>query len=59
MLGLCFAEKSGFNMLDLAIRQFRRGLETQGHSEQEYLEIRYNLALLQYFKISISTLSAE
>ncbi|CAN0422360.1 unnamed protein product, partial [Phaeothamnion confervicola] len=28
MLGLCFAEKSGFNMLDLAIKQFRKGLET-------------------------------
>ena len=36
------------NMLDLAIRQFRRGLETPGFSEQEYLELRYNLAMLQY-----------
>ena len=48
MLGLCFAEKTGFVMLDLAIRQFRKGLETPGFSEQEYLELRYNLAMLQY-----------
>jgi tetratricopeptide (TPR) repeat protein len=48
MLGLCFAEKTGFNMLDLAIRQFRKGLETPGFSEQDYLELRYNLAMLQY-----------
>ncbi|MCE7874164.1 tetratricopeptide repeat protein [bacterium CPR1] len=48
MLGMCFAEKTGFNMLDLAIKQFRKGLETKGHSEQDYLELRYNLAMLQY-----------
>ena len=48
MLGLSFAEKTGFNMHDLAIRQFRKGLETAGFSEQEYLELRYNLAMLQY-----------
>jgi hypothetical protein len=48
MLGLCFAEKTGYYMLDLAVRQFRKGLETPGFSEQEYLELRYNLAMLQY-----------
>ncbi|MCA9792493.1 MAG: tetratricopeptide repeat protein, partial [Candidatus Eremiobacteraeota bacterium] len=48
MLGLCFAEKTGFNMLDLAIKQFRKGLETRGHSDQDYLELKYNLAMLQY-----------
>jgi tetratricopeptide (TPR) repeat protein len=48
MLGLCFAIKKGFNMLDLAIKQFKRGLETKGHTEQAYLELRYNLAMIQY-----------
>ena len=35
-------------MLDLAIKQFKKGLETRGHSEQSYLELRYNLAMIQY-----------
>lgn len=48
MLGLCFAKKKGFNMLDLAIKQFKKGLETRGHTEQSYLELRYNLATIQY-----------
>ena len=48
MLGLCFARKSGFNMLDLAIMQFKKGLEIRGHSEPAYLELRYNLASIQY-----------
>ena len=48
MLGLCFAKKKGFNMLDLAIKQFKKGLETRGHSEQSYLELRYNLAGIEY-----------
>lgn len=48
MLGLCFAKKKGFNMLDLAIKQFKKGLETKGHTEQAYLELRYNLAIIQY-----------
>lgn len=48
MLGLCFAKKKGFNMLDLAIKQFKKGLETKGHPEQSYLELRYNLAGIQY-----------
>ena len=48
MLGLCFAKKKGFNMLGLAINQFKKGLETRGHNEQAYLELRYNLAQIQY-----------
>lgn len=48
MLGLCFAKKRGFNMLDLAIKQFKKGLETRGHSEHAYLDLRYNLASIQY-----------
>jgi tetratricopeptide (TPR) repeat protein len=48
MLGMCFAEKKGFNMVELAVKQFRKGLETPGHPEGEYLELRYNLAMLQY-----------
>jgi tetratricopeptide (TPR) repeat protein len=48
MLGMCFAKKKGFNMLDLAIKQFKKGLETKGHGEQAYLELRYNLAMIQY-----------
>jgi tetratricopeptide (TPR) repeat protein len=48
MLGLCFASKKGYMMLDLAIKQFQKGLETKGRSEQDYLEIRYNLAMVQY-----------
>lgn len=46
LLALCFAEKSGFNMTELAIRQFRKGLETPGYAEHEYAELRYNLAML-------------
>ena len=48
MLGLCFASKRGYMMLDLAIKQFQKGLESKGRSEQDYLEIRYNLAMVQY-----------
>lgn len=48
MLGLCFAKKKGFNMLDLAIKQFKKGLETKVQSEQSHLELRYNLAAIQY-----------
>ena len=48
MLGLCFASKRGYMMLDLAINQFKKGLETKGQPEQNYLEVRYNLAMVQY-----------
>lgn len=48
MLGLCFASKKGYMMLDLAMKQFQKGLESKARSEQDYLEIRYNLAMVQY-----------
>jgi tetratricopeptide (TPR) repeat protein len=48
MLGLCFASKRGYMMLDLAVKQFQKGLESKGRSEMDYLEIRYNLAMVQY-----------
>ncbi len=48
MLGLCFASKRGYMMLDLAIKQFKKGLETKGRPEQDYLETRYNLAMVLY-----------
>jgi len=47
MLGLAFAKNPRFG-LDMAVRQFRKGLETKGHAEQDYLELRYNLAMLLY-----------
>ena len=46
MLGLAFIKMP--RMREMAIRQFRMGLETKGHAEQEYLELRYNLAMLFY-----------
>lgn len=48
MLGLCFASKRGYMMLDLAINQFKKGLDTKGRPEQDYLETRYNLAMVLY-----------
>lgn len=48
MLGLCFASKRGYMMLDLAINQFKRGLDIKGRPEQDYLETRYNLAMVLY-----------
>ena len=48
MLGMCFALKKGFNTEDLAIKQFRKGLETRGHSDVELLELQYNLAELYH-----------
>jgi tetratricopeptide (TPR) repeat protein len=44
MLGLCFAEKPG--MRDVAVKQFKKGLETKGYKDEEYLELNYNLARL-------------
>ncbi|MBM3463771.1 MAG: tetratricopeptide repeat protein [Armatimonadetes bacterium] len=46
MLGQCFALKKGFNMLDLAIKQFRKGLEQKGYRDEEYQELRFHLAEL-------------
>ncbi len=48
MLGLSFAKKRGYNMADLATRQFKKGLELKGYEDQDYLELRYNLAMLHY-----------
>jgi tetratricopeptide (TPR) repeat protein len=48
MLGLCFASKRGLMMLDLAIRQFQKALEVQGRSQQDYLEVRYQLAMVLF-----------
>jgi tetratricopeptide (TPR) repeat protein len=44
MLGLCFSLKSGVNMLDIALKQFKKGLEIKGYPEEAYQELRYNLA---------------
>ncbi len=43
MLGLCFQEK---NDLDLALKQFQRGISTPGHSEFEYLGLYYNTGII-------------
>lgn len=40
MLGLCFVEKG---MPKLALKWYQRGLETKGHSEEEYLGLRFEL----------------
>jgi tetratricopeptide (TPR) repeat protein len=44
MLGLCFIEKG---MPKLAIKWYQRGLETEGHSEEEYQGLRFEMALAQ------------
>lgn len=41
LLGLVFKEKG---LTELAIRQFQRALEKNGYKDEEYQEIRYNLA---------------
>jgi tetratricopeptide (TPR) repeat protein len=46
MLGMCFERKVGFNMKEIAIKQFKKGLETKGYRDEEYQELRYNLAEL-------------
>jgi hypothetical protein len=40
MLGHCFVQK---NMPRAAVLWFRKGLEAPGHSEDEYLALRYEL----------------
>ena len=44
LLGLCFSRKKGFNMVELALSQFRRGLDLKGGSARDRLELRYDLA---------------
>lgn len=46
MLGMCFSEKRGFGMFDLAIKQFKKGMEVKGFDEHDYQGLRYNLAKL-------------
>lgn len=41
MLGLCFVEKG---MPKLALKWYQKGLETQGHGEEEYQGLRFDLA---------------
>ncbi|OQY29966.1 MAG: hypothetical protein B6244_01525 [Candidatus Cloacimonetes bacterium 4572_55] len=43
MLGMCFFEK---NDLELALKQFQRGVATPGHSDFEYLGLYYNIGLI-------------
>lgn len=42
LAGRCFIEKGD---VDLAIEELKAGLEVEGHSEDEYLGLRYNLAM--------------
>lgn len=43
MLGLCFLEK---DELELALKQFQRGIATPGHEEFEYLGLHYNIGFV-------------
>jgi tetratricopeptide (TPR) repeat protein len=42
MAGRCFMQKGDY---DLAIEELRAGLEIEGHSDREYLGLKYNLAM--------------
>jgi tetratricopeptide (TPR) repeat protein len=42
MVGRCFIKR---NDVELAIEELKAGLEIEGHSETEYLGLRYNLAM--------------
>jgi tetratricopeptide (TPR) repeat protein len=42
MVGHCFVEKGD---IELAIEELKAGLETEGHSDEDFLGLRYNLAL--------------
>ena len=44
MLGLCFSQKKGFNMLELALSQFKKGLLLENESRVDMLRLRYDLA---------------
>lgn len=43
MIGLCFAEKGEY---DQAIAQLKEGLEKSGYDPEQYLSLRYGLALI-------------
>jgi tetratricopeptide (TPR) repeat protein len=42
MLGICFLEKG---MPKLAVKWFEKGLKAPGRSDEEYLGLRYDLAI--------------
>jgi len=44
LLGLCFARKKGFNMLELALSQFRKGLALEDQCPRDTVRLRYDLA---------------
>lgn len=44
-LGRAFVQDPRFG-LDMAILQFRKGLESRGHATEDYLALRYDLALM-------------
>ncbi len=44
MLGLCFLKRHVPGSEEAAIKWFRRGLETKGFPDEDYLSLRYNLA---------------
>ncbi|MCA9779348.1 MAG: tetratricopeptide repeat protein, partial [Candidatus Eremiobacteraeota bacterium] len=41
LLGLCFSQKKGFNMVELALSQFKRGLALEGQTPEDRLELQY------------------
>jgi tetratricopeptide (TPR) repeat protein len=41
LLGLCFSQKKGFNMVELALSQFKRGLALEGQTAEDRLELQY------------------
>lgn len=41
LLGLCFSRKKGFNMVELALSQFKRGLALEGQTPDDRLELQY------------------
>jgi len=44
MLGLCFAQKPGMGMKNLAVKQFMKGLQRKDGPQEDLLELNYNLA---------------
>lgn len=46
LLGLCFSRKKGFNMVELALSQFQRGLALEGQCQADRLALRYDLAVV-------------
>lgn len=46
-LGRAFVQDPRFG-IDMALRQFRKGLQSKGHPAGEYLSLRYDLAMLLY-----------